>query len=79
VREGYDPVYGARPLRRTIQRRIENELARRILAGEFREGQKVVVDFADGEFRFSAVDATPAGAGSGRDGDIVEGEVIEAV
>lgn len=79
VREGYDPVYGARPLRRTVQRRIENELARRILAGEFHEGQKVVVDFADGEFRFSAVDATPAGAGSGRDGDIVEGEVIEAV
>ncbi len=54
VREGYDPQFGARPLRRTVQRRIENELARRILAGEVRENQCVVVDFQDGEFTFNA-------------------------
>ena len=43
-REGYDPVYGARPLRRTVQREVENQLARRILAGEIRDGDTVEVD-----------------------------------
>ena len=52
VREGYDPELGARPLRRTVERRVENELARRILAGEFVEGQRITVDFADGEYTF---------------------------
>ena len=56
VEEGYDPAYGARPLRRTVQRRIENELARRILSGEFHDGQCVVVDYAGGEFTFTARD-----------------------
>ena len=41
AREGYDPVYGARPLRRAIQRQLENPLARRILAGEFSPGETV--------------------------------------
>jgi ATP-dependent Clp protease ATP-binding subunit ClpB len=44
VREGYDPVYGARPLKRAIQREIETPLARRILAGEIRDGQTIHVD-----------------------------------
>jgi ATP-dependent Clp protease ATP-binding subunit ClpC len=54
VREGYDPAFGARPLRRVVQRRIENELARRMLSGEVQQGQCVTVDFADGEYRFRA-------------------------
>ena len=41
---GYDPSYGARPLKRTIQREVENELARRIVAGEVRDGMDVVID-----------------------------------
>ena len=41
--QGFDPIYGARPLRRTIQRQVENPLAKRILAGEFQEGDHVVV------------------------------------
>jgi ATP-dependent Clp protease ATP-binding subunit ClpB len=54
AREGYDPVYGARPLRRAIQRRLENPLARRILAGEFAEGETVVVDVSpDAELTFN--------------------------
>ena len=57
VREGFDPTYGARPLRRTIQRRVENELARRVLAGEFHDGQKVTVDFRDGVYQFTASDS----------------------
>jgi ATP-dependent Clp protease ATP-binding subunit ClpB len=48
VREGYDPNYGARPLKRAIQREIETPLAKRILAGEVRDGQVIHVD-AGGE------------------------------
>jgi ATP-dependent Clp protease ATP-binding subunit ClpC len=44
VEQGYDPVYGARPLRRVVEREVENGLARRILAGEFSEGDRVRVD-----------------------------------
>ena len=74
VREGFDPAYGARPLRRTVQRRIENELARRVLAGEFHDGQKVTVDFRDGVYHFTASDSPAAPPA---DGDVVEGEVVE--
>ncbi|MCR4407915.1 MAG: ATP-dependent chaperone ClpB [Anaerolineae bacterium] len=42
--EGYDPVYGARPLKRLIQRRVQDPLAMKLLAGEFVEGDTVVVD-----------------------------------
>jgi len=52
VQEGYDPVYGARPLRRTIERRVANPLSRRILAGEFAEGETALVDYSDGEYMF---------------------------
>jgi ATP-dependent Clp protease ATP-binding subunit ClpC len=49
VKEGYDPVYGARPLRRAIQHHIENPLSKRILDGEFGEGDTILVDAtADG-------------------------------
>jgi ATP-dependent Clp protease ATP-binding subunit ClpC len=47
AREGFDPVYGARPLRRAIQRYLENPLSKGILAGDFREGDHVVVDSGD--------------------------------
>jgi ATP-dependent Clp protease ATP-binding subunit ClpB len=50
---GYDPVYGARPLKRTIQRLIQDPLAVKILAGEFKEGDRVLVDVEDGELSFS--------------------------
>jgi ATP-dependent Clp protease ATP-binding subunit ClpA len=53
VTEGYDRVYGARPLRRTVERRVENQLSKRILAGEFRDGDQVVVDYVDGEYAFN--------------------------
>jgi ATP-dependent Clp protease ATP-binding subunit ClpB len=44
VRSGYDPAYGARPLKRAIQREIETPVARRILGGEVRDGHHLVVD-----------------------------------
>ena len=46
--EGYDPAYGARPLRRLVQREIGDRLARMLLAGEVLDGQQVVVDKVDG-------------------------------
>jgi ATP-dependent Clp protease ATP-binding subunit ClpB len=52
--EGYDPVYGARPLKRVIQQRLQNELANAILAGEFPEGATITVDVQHGEFTFAA-------------------------
>ncbi|MBI2863222.1 MAG: AAA family ATPase [Chloroflexi bacterium] len=42
--EGYDPVYGARPLRRTIQRQVETPLSKKLLLGEFKEGDTILVD-----------------------------------
>ena len=50
--EGYDPVYGARPLRRVITRRLENPVSRMIIAGELPERCKLHVDY-DGDFRLS--------------------------
>jgi ATP-dependent Clp protease ATP-binding subunit ClpB len=50
--EGYDPVYGARPLKRAIQQRIQNPLALQLLQGEFREGDTILVDAAEGGFSF---------------------------
>ena len=50
--EGYDPVYGARPLKRTIQQRLQNELANSILGGEFEEGAHIMVDVQNGDFTF---------------------------
>ena len=46
VREGYDPVYGARPLKRALQRLLLDPLALRVLEGEFRDGDTVVADLA---------------------------------
>ena len=52
IAEGYDPIYGARPLKRTLQRRVLDPLAMNILEGTFNEGDTIVVDAADGEIRF---------------------------
>jgi ATP-dependent Clp protease ATP-binding subunit ClpB len=56
VKTGYDPVYGARPLKRAIQKEIETPLGRKILAGEIRDGQHVKVDYDEkrGELTFNA-------------------------
>ena len=47
AREGFDPVFGARPLRRAVQRHLENSLSKQILAGDFQAGDHVVVDADD--------------------------------
>jgi ATP-dependent Clp protease ATP-binding subunit ClpB len=53
--EGYDPAYGARPLKRVIQRQVQDPLALRLLEGEYREGDRVLVDAVDGHLTFEPV------------------------
>jgi len=52
---GYDPVFGARPLKRIIQREVLDPLAMKILEGEFQEGDRIKVDFPDGKVIFEKV------------------------
>jgi ATP-dependent Clp protease ATP-binding subunit ClpB len=60
---GWDPTYGARPLKRAIQRLLENPLALRLLEGDFAEGDRIRVDASDGELVFEkARAAEPAAA-----------------
>jgi ATP-dependent Clp protease ATP-binding subunit ClpB len=66
--EGYDPVYGARPLKRVIQHRIENPLAQRILAGDFGDGDTIAigVEQAKHDFTFK------------KGAEVVQGELVDA-
>ena len=54
---GYDPVYGARPLRRAVQSWIENPLAQRVIRGDYNPGDRIVVDVSDEGFAFSKREA----------------------
>jgi ATP-dependent Clp protease ATP-binding subunit ClpB len=62
--EGYDPTYGARPLKRVIQRRLQDSLAMALLDGKFREGDTVVVDAEKGNLVFRKTGAREAVAAS---------------
>ena len=53
VERGYDPVFGARPLKREIQKDLETDIARTIVAGDFRDGDTLRVDAKDGAFFFA--------------------------
>jgi ATP-dependent Clp protease ATP-binding subunit ClpB len=57
IDEAYDPTYGARPLKRTIQRRVLDPLAMRVLQGDFRDGDTVRIDVTGGELVFNKVEA----------------------
>jgi ATP-dependent Clp protease ATP-binding subunit ClpA len=57
--EGFDPVYGARPLRRAIQRKVEDTLSQYLLSGTFREGDRVVAGVdAEGEITYEKEEAS---------------------
>ena len=62
VRSGYDPVYGARPLKRAIQKELETPLGRKILAGEIREGMSVRVDYDERSGELTFTPSTPVEA-----------------
>mgnify|MGYP001029058341 CR=1 FL=1 len=65
ARDGCDPVYGARPLKRLIQQQVENPLAKRILAGEFSDGDHIEVDVSGETYSFA------------KTGEVLEGELVE--
>jgi ATP-dependent Clp protease ATP-binding subunit ClpB len=73
AREGYDPVYGARPLRRLIQRRLQDPIAMAILEGRFRDGATVSVD-AEGENLVIG----GGGAATATDGEVIDAQIVEA-
>ncbi len=64
VAEGYDPVYGARPLKRAIQTMIQNPLAVKLLKGDIAAGQTVRISAEDGQMKFTPVESEQSAAGS---------------
>ena len=60
VKKGYDPVYGARPLRRSIQRYMENPISTKILQGEFKEGDIIAISLKEDNLNFAVAKATGA-------------------
>jgi ATP-dependent Clp protease ATP-binding subunit ClpB len=62
VKVGYDPAFGARPLKRAIQKEVETTLARKLVSGEIRDGQKVIVDEHDREMVIDVESAKHADA-----------------
>jgi ATP-dependent Clp protease ATP-binding subunit ClpB len=54
TKHGYQPEFGARPLKRLMQHEIINELAKKILAGEVKKEDKILVDFKQGKLEFTA-------------------------
>ncbi len=61
AKEGYSPSYGARPLRRVIQKKIEDELSEEILMGRFKEGDNITAKLKDGKIVFEKASEKPAG------------------
>jgi ATP-dependent Clp protease ATP-binding subunit ClpC len=61
--EGFDPEFGARPLRRTLQRRVDNELSRMVLGGSLSPGDKVVVGVEEGRLTFEVLEGAATVAG----------------
>jgi len=57
--EGYDPLLGARPLKRVIQRRLEDPLSEGVLSGEFKPGSTLIADLIEGEFKLLGKDWQP--------------------
>ncbi|MDQ3860186.1 MAG: AAA family ATPase, partial [Actinomycetota bacterium] len=64
--EGFDPEFGARPLRRTIQRRVDNDLSRMVLEGSLNPGDKVVIGAEDGRLTFEVLQGASAVGAAGQ-------------
>ena len=77
ARTGFDRMYGARPLKRAIQRHVESPLSKRLIAGEYPEGSVVVIDAVDGELTFSPGDPDNIGQVDASAGQPEEPEVPE--
>jgi len=72
VELGYDPSFGARPLKRVIQQQVENELANEILAGRFVDGDRIVIDAEAGRFVFRKEAGSPPD-----EPQVIEAEVVD--
>jgi ATP-dependent Clp protease ATP-binding subunit ClpA len=59
AKEGYEPAFGARPLKRVIQRHVENPLSKRLISREYGPGDTILVDLAAEELVFKRKEATP--------------------
>jgi len=57
AKEGFDPVFGARPLRRAVQRHLENPLSKAVLSGEFRSGDHILVDASEAGLTLNKVES----------------------
>jgi ATP-dependent Clp protease ATP-binding subunit ClpB len=77
--EGYDPQFGARPLKRVIQHRLENAMATRILTGEFEPGDTVVVGYQGKSFTFERRPGTFTETRGKKPakGEVIDAEVVE--
>ncbi|RYG68837.1 hypothetical protein EON64_04265, partial [archaeon] len=64
AQRGYDPAYGARPLKRTIQREVETPIAKAILAGHYKQGQTLLIDARPGDLQLTITNLEGANAGT---------------
>jgi ATP-dependent Clp protease ATP-binding subunit ClpB len=71
ARQGFDPVYGARPLRRYLQRELETRIGRALIAGEVEDGARIYVDLENDQLVVGYTDHSAV------DGDIVDAEVVD--
>jgi ATP-dependent Clp protease ATP-binding subunit ClpC len=78
ARDGFDPQFGARPLRRTIQRLIENQLSRMVLSGETEPGDRVVVDVVEGDLLFEVEKGAGPQTETGTGGEATATEIAPA-
>ncbi|MDF1556193.1 MAG: ATP-dependent chaperone ClpB, partial [Deferrisomatales bacterium] len=78
AREGYDPVYGARPLKRFLQRNLETRIGRALIGGDILDGATITVDWANGDLTVRHVNPEPAADdGTGGEPEVVEGELVD--
>jgi ATP-dependent Clp protease ATP-binding subunit ClpB len=77
ARAGYDPVYGARPLRRFIQRDVETRIGRALLSGEIHDGATITIDADDDELLISWTNP-PGDAGGEEETEATPEEAVEA-
>ncbi len=76
---GYDPAFGARPLKRVVQQELQNPLASELLKGAFEEGSKIRIDYDGADFTFTSAgggNGTPRKGGKDRGDKIVSAEVV---
>ncbi len=75
---GYDPSFGARPLKRVIQQKLENPLATKLLSSDIREGEKVTADASGKGFVFHTDQGDlPADDSAPGDDDVIDGDIVE--